>query len=75
MLKLLLRVQTPIQHTLIDTLIKTAHALVRTGIFCARWTRGEHAEKRRGYIAKCCLLCDERGRVVGEITRNFVYVP
>ena len=43
MLKLLLRVQTPIQHTLIDTLIKTAHALVRTGIFA----RDGHAERAR----------------------------
>ena len=45
---MLLRVQTPIQHTLIDTLIKTAHALVRTGIFA----RDGHAEstQRKGEV-------------------------
>ena len=47
MLKFLLRVQTPIQHTLIDTLIKTSHAPVRTGILRAMDTRKARKEKER----------------------------
>ena len=47
MLKLLLRVQTPTQHTQNDTLIKTAHAPVRTGILRAMDTRKARKDKER----------------------------